>query len=223
MDVEQARFNMIKQQVRPWDVLDQDVLDSLMVVKRELFVPPAYRELAFADLEIPLNIDGLETGEFMLPPRVEARLLQALDVQPHESVIEVGAGSGYMAALLAHRARHVTTLELNEELAAFARANLTAAGVSRVDVVRRNGAELIDDTNTLTDVLVLSGTVEILPEALINRLNPGGRLIAIVGVEPVLTAELVTMSPTRQVLRKKLFETSAKPLVGFPRRERFTF
>ncbi|MGH1357268.1 MAG: protein-L-isoaspartate O-methyltransferase family protein [Burkholderiaceae bacterium] len=223
MDFELARFNMIEQQVRPWDVLDQDVLDSLLVVKRELFVPPAYRELAFSDLEVPLNLDGLVTGEAMFPPRVEARLMQALDVQPHESVIEVGAGSGYMAALLAHRARHVTSFELNEELAAFARSNLTAAGVTNVDIVHRNGAELISDTQVLTDVIVLSGGVEVLPAELINRLNPGGRLVAIVGKSPVMTAQLVSLSADRQPISKTLFETMARSLVGFPVQDRFTF
>lgn len=223
MDFEQARFNMIEQQVRPWDVLDQHVLDSLMVVKRELFVPPVYHALAFSDLEIPLNVNGIETGEVMFSPKVEARIMQALDIQSHETVIEVGAGSGYMAALFANRARHVTTLELNEDLAVFAQANLSAAGLNRVQVVRRNGAELIDDTETLTDVLVLSGGVEILPDALVNRLNPGGRLLAIVGVEPIMAAELITLSDTRQVSRTRLFETMARPLAGFPRQDRFKF
>lgn len=223
MDVELARFNMIEQQVRPWDVLDQQVLDSLLVVKRELFVPPAYRELAFSDLEVPLTLGELSTGESMFHPRVEARLMQALDVQPHESVIEVGAGSGYMAALLARRARQVTSFELNEDLAAFARANLSAAGVSNVEIVRRNGAELITDAQTLADVIILSGGIEVLPEELINRLNPGGRLITIVGSAPVMSAELVTLSAERQPIRTKLFETMAKLLVGFPTRDRFKF
>jgi protein-L-isoaspartate(D-aspartate) O-methyltransferase len=108
MNIEQARFNMIEQQIRPWDVLDQDVLNLLSVVKRENFVPSAYRDIAFADLEVPLP-----AGEHMLFPRVEARILQELAVKKHETVLEIGAGSGYMAALLAHRARHVLTLDIN--------------------------------------------------------------------------------------------------------------
>ncbi len=223
MDFELARFNMIEQQVRPWDVLDQNVLDSLMVVKREFFVPPAFRELAFSDLEVPLNLDGLVTGEAMFAPRVEARLMQAINVQAHESVIEVGAGSGYMAALLAHRARQVTTIELNQELAAFAQSNLAAAGVTNVDVLHRNGAELITDTDTLADIIVLSGSVEVLPDELINRLNPGGRLVAIVGKAPVMSAQLVTLSATRQPSTTRLFETMTRSLVGFPVQDRFTF
>lgn len=223
MDIERARFNMIEQQVRPWDVLDQDVLDLLMAVRRENYVPTAYRGLAFSDLDIPLNLDGLETGETMFSPKVEARLLQALDVQHHESVIEVGAGSGFMAALLAHRARSVTSLELNPELAGFARSNLAANGVRNVNVVQRNGAELIDDASVLVDVIILSGSVPLLPDALVNRLNPGGRLVAIIGSAPVMSAELVTLSAERRVSRVKLFETLARPLVGFPVPDRFSF
>lgn len=223
MDVELARFNMIEQQVRPWDVLDQDVLDSLLVVKRELFVPPAYQSLAFSDLEVPLNVDGLETGEVMFPPRVEARIVQALDVQPHENVVEVGAGSGYMAALLARKARRVTTLESNEALASFATDNLSKNSIGNVDVVHRDGAEIVQDASVLTDVIVLSGGVELLPDELINRLNPGGRLVAFVGVAPVMSAVLVTLSPDRQPTRTTLFETMAAPLRGFPTRDKFSF
>jgi len=223
MDVELARFNMIEQQVRPWDVLDQEVLDSLLVVKRELFVPPEYEALAFSDLEIPLNLNGHVTGEVMFPPRVEARILQALDVQAHETVLEVGAGSGYMAALLGHKGRRVITMDSNAELAAFASSNLSKAGIGNVEVVHRDGAEIIQDASLLSDVIVLSGAVDLLPDELINRLNPGGRLLAIVGEAPVMSAELVTLSHDRQPSRSKLFETMAKRLLGFPVRDKFSF
>jgi len=139
MDIEKSRFNMIEQQIRPWDVLDTDVLDLLSVVKREHYVPEAYRALAFVDMEIPLA-----GGQNMLAPRVEARVLQELAVRKHEDVLEVGAGSGYMAALLAHRGRQVTTLDIVPELVSFARDNLSRNSVTNVDVVeaaaRRAGA-----------------------------------------------------------------------------------
>src|SRR5437764_1273192 len=123
MNIEQARFNMIEQQIRPWDVLDQEVLNLLMVVKREAFVPAAYKRLAFMDTEIPLPC-----GENMLAPKLEARILQETAVKKHEHVLEIGAGSGYMAALLAHKARHVTTVDIEPELKAFAEKNLTDYG-----------------------------------------------------------------------------------------------
>ena len=136
MNIEQARFNMIEQQIRPWNVLDQDVLDLLVVVKREDFVPPAYKALAFVDSEIPLP-----GGEAMFTPKIEARLLQEVQVKKHENVLEIGAGSGYMAALLAHKARHVTSIEIKPELKELAQANLTRAGVSNVTVELGDGSQ----------------------------------------------------------------------------------
>ena len=119
MDFEKARFNMVEQQVRPWDVLDQSVLDLLFVVKREDFVPPEYRALAFSDMEIPLRVDGVDTGEAMWSPKLEARILQELALKPHENVLEIGTGSGYFAALLAHKAQHVVSVEIDPRLQAF--------------------------------------------------------------------------------------------------------
>lgn len=223
MDIEQARFNMIEQQIRTWEVLDQDVLDALTVVRRERFVPSAYRAMAFADMQIPLRIDGIVTNERMFEPKVEARLLQALRVRRHESVIEVGAGSGYMAALLALHARRVQTLELRPELANFARANLEANGVLNCEVRERDGAELILDETVSADVILLSGAVAVLPQQLLARLNPGGRLAAIVGEAPVMSAVLVTLSSDRQPITTRLFETLVRPLAGFPVPERFHF
>ena len=132
MDFEQARFNMIEQQVRPWDVLDQSVLDLLFVVKREDFVPPEYRALAFSDMEIPLRIDGVDTGECMWSPKLEARILQEIAIKRHDLVLEIGTGSGYMAALLAHKARQVISVEIDPRLQVFGAANLARAGVHNV-------------------------------------------------------------------------------------------
>ena len=136
MNIEQARFNMIEQQIRPWEVLDPTVLDLLFVVKREDFVPEAYRALAFADMEIPIG-----QGQAMLAPKIEARLLQELGVRKTDKILEIGSGSGYMAALLAARGEHVVTVEINPELADGARRNLERAGVTNVAVETGDGAQ----------------------------------------------------------------------------------
>src|SRR5262249_36237204 len=151
MNIEQARFNMIEQQIRPWDVLDAEVLELLLVVKRENFVPAAHKALAFADIEIPLG-----GGEAMFMPKIEARLLQDAAPKKHESVLETGPGSGYMAAMLAHRARHVTTVEISPELKAQAEKNLADAGITNVTVEQGNGAQGWDK-GAPYDVIVVSG------------------------------------------------------------------
>jgi protein-L-isoaspartate(D-aspartate) O-methyltransferase len=222
MDFERARFNMVEQQIRPWDVLDQEVLDLLFAVRREDFVPPAYRAMAFTDMEIPLVVDGRKTGESMFSPKVEARLLQDLAVRRHEHVLEVGTGSGYMAALLARRARHVVTCEIDAGLAAFGRANLERAGVRNVAVEHRDGSTLPEGGEPF-DVIVLSGAVAFVPDAFRRRLSLGGRLCAIVGEEPVMEACVVTRTSEDAFSSVNLFETSAKPLAGFPARSRFRF
>ncbi|NLD69914.1 MAG: protein-L-isoaspartate O-methyltransferase [Limnobacter sp.] len=221
MDIERARFNMVEQQIRPWDVLDQDVLDLLFVVRREEYVPPAYRSLAFTDMEIPLTVDGVATGEVMLSPKVEARMLQSADVRRHESVLEIGAGSGYMAALLGHRARRVVSCELRPELAAFASANLARGGVANVTVHQGNGLEFADSASW--DLIVLSGSVPFVPELLLQRLNVGGRLVGIVGELPVMVAQVITRVDDRQFSVQNVFDTVAPPLHGFPQREKFRF
>ena len=205
MNIEKARFNMIEQQIRPWDVLDQDVLDLLVVVKREQFVPQAYKDLAFFDTEIPLP-----GGETMLAPRVEARLLQEAKVKKHETVLEIGAGSGYMAALLAHRARHVTTVEILHELKELAAKNLADYGVTNVDVVEGDGAH--GWGSETYDVIVISGSLPVLPEAFLKQLKIGGRLLAVIGDEPVMSAQCITRVSDSVFETVKLFETCIKPL-----------
>lgn len=221
MDFERARYNMVEQQIRPWNVLDQEVLDLLFVVRREDFVPPAYRALAFTDLEIPLVVNGEKTGEFMLEPRVEARLLQSLAIRKHEHVLEIGAGSGYMAALLAHRARHVTTCEIHPGLASFARANLQRAGVRNAVVEQRDGAQPVAGGNI--EVILLSGSVPFVPEALLRRLTVGGRLAAITGDAPAMAAQLITRTGPDSFSAETLFETEAPRLHGFPEKDGFRF
>ena len=221
MNIEQARFNMIEQQIRPWDVLNLGVLELLAVVKREDFVPTALRALAFVDTEVPLP-----GGQCMLAPKVEARLLQELAVHKHERVLEIGAGSGYMAALLAHKARHVTSLEIDPDLASFAAANLKRAGVMNASVVTADGAaglagDLVKEGPF--DVIVFSGSVAEVPETLLSQLKVGGRLTAIVGAEPMMRAILITRSDDRGFERTVLFDTVAQRLRGFAEPTRFRF
>ena len=216
MDIEQARFNMIEQQIRPWNVLDAGILDLLGAVRREDFVPPAYRALAFVDTEIPLPC-----GQNMLAPRVEARLLQELAVRKDEWVLEVGAGSGFMAALLGHRAAAVQTLEIHDELVAMARANLQRAGAGNVTVEQADGTRYAKRAEF--DVIVLSGSVAEVPQDLLQRLKPGGRLAAIVGFEPVMRAQIVTRATENDFVTRDLFDTVAMRLENFDEPLRFRF
>jgi protein-L-isoaspartate(D-aspartate) O-methyltransferase len=224
MKTELARFNMIEQQIRPWDVLDAQVLALLAAVRREDFVPTAHKALAFVDTQVPL-LPGQPHGPAMLEPKVEARLLQALQVQRHESVLEVGAGSGFMAALLGHRAQKVTSLECRPELAAAARQNLARAGLSNVRVVDCSAA---DGSRGLPaeapfDAIVLSGSVADVPPALLQQLKPGGRLVAVVGAEPVMRARLYTRTGEAAWAQTDLFDTVAPRLEGFAEPTRFSF
>jgi len=217
MNIERARFNMIEQQIRPWDVLDTKVLELLAVMRREDFVPAAHRALAFVDTEIPLP-----AGQVMLAPRVEARLLQELDVHKHERVLEIGAGSGYMAALLAHRAQHVTTMEIEPDLAKLATDNLRRSGVVNATVVLGDGSQGLADEGPF-DAILLSGSVAEVPTALLSQLKVGGRLAAIVGMEPVMRAVVLTRDGDQGISRRVLFDTVAPRLRGFDEPTRFRF
>lgn len=217
MHPNQARFNMIEQQIRPWNVLDLQVLELLDNVHRDEFVPAAHKSLAFADLEIPLP-----AGQCMLAPRLEARLLQDLAVQSHETVLEIGAGSGFMAALLAHRARQVLTLEIVPELAAFARSNLSKAGLTNVTVREGDGSKLAAAEGNF-DVILLSGSVGQIPQDLLQRLNVGGRLAAIVGDDPVMQCTIVTRTSATDFRTSATWETVVQRLQGFAEPERFQF
>lgn len=221
MNFEQARFNMIEQQIRPWEVLDPQVLNLLSVVRREDFVPPAHRALAFVDMEIPLQ-GGAAPGAVMLAPRVEARMLQDLAVQPHEKVLEVGTGSGYMAALLAHRAQRVVSLEIDPDLARFARENLQRAGVHTVDVRVGDGASGAQVDGPF-DVIVLSGSVAEVPQSLLSQLKVGGRLGAIVGSEPMMRATVVTRVSESAWRTEQPWDTIAPRLRNFGEPTRFQF
>jgi protein-L-isoaspartate(D-aspartate) O-methyltransferase len=222
MNVEQARTNMIEQQIRPWDVLDQSVLDLLYAVRREEFVPPQLRALAFVDTELPLRIDGVDTGEVMLAPKVEARLLQELGIQAHETVLEVGTGSGYMAALAAHRARLVLSVEIDRRLAAFGAGNLERAGIRNVQVELGDGA-LGWSERAPYDVIIMSGSLPLIPDALLAQLKVGGRMAAIVGDAPAMTAQIVTRISEGGYDTLSLFETCLKPLRNAWRPDPFRF
>lgn len=225
MNLEQARFNMIEQQIRPWDVLDAHVLHLLSVVKREDFVPPAHKALAFVDMEIPLlghSEEALRLGHCMLAPRVEARMLQDLAVQKHEKVLEIGAGSGYMSALLAHRAQRVISLEIQPELVQMARTNLQHAGIHNAEVRQADGAKGAPVEGPF-DVILLSGSVAEVPHKLLDQLKVGGRLMAIVGNNPIMQATLVTRTGEADYRTTQAWDTVAPRLQNFPEPSRFSF
>jgi len=217
MNIEQARFNMIEQQIRTWDVLDQDVLDLLMIVRREEFVPAPYKNLAFVDTEIPLP-----GGENMFTPKLEARLLQEVGVKKHESVLEIGTGSGYMAALLAYKSRHVTSIEIAPQLKTLAEKNLLDYGISNVTVELGNGAQGWADGAPF-DVIVISGSVPVLPDVFLQQLKVGGRLAAIIGDAPVMSAHIITRVSETAYDTIKLFETVVTPLKAAVTPSHFTF
>jgi protein-L-isoaspartate(D-aspartate) O-methyltransferase len=225
MNLEQARFNMIEQQIRPWNVLDAHVLHLLAVIKREDFVPAAHKALAFVDMEIPLQgsfEDAVRLGQCMLAPRVEARMLQDLAVQKHEKVLEIGTGSGYMAALLAHRAQRVISLEIDPALAKLARANLQKNGVHNAEVRQADGAKGVPVEGPF-DVILLSGSVAEVPHALLSNLKVGGRLGAIVGEEPTMLATIVTRISETAYTTTQAWDTVAPRLQNFPEPSRFSF
>jgi protein-L-isoaspartate(D-aspartate) O-methyltransferase len=217
MNFDQARANMVEQQIRPWEVLDQAVLDLLYAVPREDFVPGAYRALAFADMEIPIG-----EGEKMMAPKIEARIVQELAPRKHERVLEVGTGSGYLTALLAHRAGHVHSVEIRPALAAFGRENLARHGADNVTLEVGDAARGWP-TRAPYDVIVLTGSTPVLPRALLDQLAPGGRLLAVVGEPPVMVARLVTCTAPGAFRTVELFDTLLKPLVNAEQPPRFRF
>lgn len=217
MNIEQARFNMIEQQIRPWDVLDPQVLDLLFVVKREDFAPAAYRNLAFADMEIPIC-----SGQTMLAPKIEAKMLQELGIKKTDKILEIGTGSGYMAALLAAHADRVWTIELRPELAEVARANLKRQGIENVVVETGNGAGGWP-AHAPYDIIVVSASVPGIPAELLAQLKVGGRLFAIVGTGPAMTARLVTRTGEEAYSDVGLFETATAALAEMPAWTRFVF
>lgn len=225
IDFERARFNMIEQQIRPWDVLDPAVLELLAKVRREDFVPRVHQALAFTDMMIPLAGEAeaaLRRGWCMLEPKVEARLLQDVAPQAGDKVLEVGTGSGYMAALLGSRAQRVISLEIEPELASLARDNLQRAGIRNVEVREADGSRGLAAEGPF-DVIVLSGSVAEVPPALLAQLKVGGRLAAIVGQEPVMRATIIRRTGEASYETRQPWDTVAPRLVNFPEPSRFQF
>jgi protein-L-isoaspartate(D-aspartate) O-methyltransferase len=217
MDFERARFNMVEQQIRPWEVLDTRVLDLLHRVKREDFVPPEHKALAFADLEIPIGL-----GEVMLAPKLEARILQEVAVTPQDRILEVGTGSGYMTALLASQGAHVFSVDIVDAFVHIARERLAQQGIGNVTVEAGDAARGWDRHGPY-DVIVLTGSEPVLAESFQQSLAAGGRLFAVVGEAPVMEAQLITHVGADAYQAVSLFETCIPPLHHAPKRARFSF
>lgn len=215
MNVEQARFNMVEQQIRTWEVLDQQVLDLMAQVPREDFVPAAYRNLAFADTSIPLD-----HGQCMMVPRVEARMLQALQIEPRDRILEVGTGSGFVTALLARLGGHVTSIEIFDSLLRSAQTKLDAHGVENIDLYSGDASRGWDRAAPY-DAIAVTGSMPTLEESFQNNLAIGGRLFLVVGQEPAMEALLITRTGDNQWATESLFETVLPPLVGVRQPERF--
>ena len=223
LNIENARSKMIEQQIRPWNVLDPNVLDLLTRVQREAFIPKSHRHLAFVDMEVPLP-----EHQVMLAPKVEARLLQELNLTPTDKALEIGTGSGFMAALIARLAASVLTVEKAPALAEFAQTNLNNANITNVEIVQANG--LIENprwAHVGFDAIAISGAVEKIPDHLIGLLNPGGRLVAITGQAPVMQTVLIERvgdAPVNQGVRSTvLFETLTRLLDDAPKISHFKF
>jgi len=223
MDLEQARTNMVEQQIRTWEVLDQDVLDLLYVVPREDFVASKQRALAFSDMQLPIDVDAKAgANQRMWEPKLEARVLQELEVHKTDRVLEVGTGSGYLTALLAHRAAHVFSVEINPALAAFGRRNLERHGTTNVTLEVGDAARGWPG-HAPYQVIVLTGSTPVLPRAFYEQLDVGGRLFAVVGELPVMTARLVSCTGPGAFHTVDLFETVVAPLINAERPPRFRF
>ena len=216
MDMEQARFNMIEQQIRPWEVLDPEVLGLLAAVKREVFVPEALKALAFADLELPIG-----NGQTMLPPKIEARILQEVGVRNTDIVLEVGTGSGHMAALLAAKAEYVYSVEIDPVLAETARRNLRRAGVTNVSVETGDASQGWSGHSPY-DLIVISGSLPELPDVFLQQLKLGGRLTAFIGEAPVMEAQLIIRTDDKAFNTINFFETVVAPLTT-RKRQNFVF
>jgi protein-L-isoaspartate(D-aspartate) O-methyltransferase len=214
--MEQARFNMVEQQIRPWDVLDTEVLDLLKKIKREQFVPIDQRALAFMDLDIPLGF-----GAKMWQPKLEARALQALKLKNGDRVLEVGTGSGYLTALLSNLATHVTSVEIVAELSAQAERNLAAYHIDNVTLAVGDAANGWGSAQY--DAIVLTGSVPLQPTALMRNLKVGGRLFAVIGDAPAMQACLITRKGDDQFESVTLFEISVEALRNAPQPRRFVF
>lgn len=211
-DVEKKRLNMIEGQIRPWKVSDHRVLDALRCVKREFFVPDAMRTFAFSDLGLPLKTSGIDTHEKMLTPKLEARLIQELQLGPADSALEIGTGSGYQAALLGWLVNQVLSVEIHSQLSLLARENIRANRISNVIVKNGDGSEGWGSAQY--DAILITGSVPVLPRKFKHQLKLGGRMVAVIGQHPVMTACRVTRHLGSRFQTDMLFETCVQPLKG---------
>lgn len=216
INIEQARFNMIEQQIRPWEVLDQRVLDVMTRTPREDFAPSRYRNLAFADVAIPLG-----HGQVMMRPNVEGRLLQALNPQPADTILEVGTGSGYLTACLAGLGGRVVSVDIVPEFTAAAEDKLNAHGVDNVTLYSGDAAQGWGDYRY--DVIAITGSLPVLPERWRQQLVIGGRLFVIIGQDPIMEALLITRLGEQEWTEESLFETQLPPLLNVEKPSRFEF
>ncbi len=224
MTNEQARFNMVEQQIRPWDVLNQDVLALLFTVKRENFVPVAYRSMAFMDTEVPLDENG--EGQCMMSPKLEARILQEIAPQSHERVLEIGTGSGYLTALLAKSTERVASIEYFQTLATSAAAKLASAGIGNVEITVGDAAAspaAFVPSQQKFEVIVFTGSLPELPTAYLPYLTIGGRLFAVIGDAPAMKGTIITKTAEAAYHTSQLFETVVPPLIHAPQPSRFQF
>ncbi len=217
MNIEKARFNMVQQQIRPWSIPDDSILNLLATIPREDFVPDEYRNLAFSDSETPIGF-----GQVMMNPKIEARLLQALNIKPHESVLEIGTGSGYLTALLASLARHVITVEIIPELKEQAQAKFKTHGIVNVSCECGDASEGWSQSGPY-DVIVVTGSIPAMQHNFRESLNTGGRLFVIVGDAPVMSAQLIRCIGKNQWTQESLFETELAPLKNVAQPDRFLF
>lgn len=217
MDFEQARFNMIEQQIRTWEVLDQQVLDLLGQVHREEFVPAAYRKLALADVNIPLA-----HNQITMTPKVEARLLQALNLTVDDKVLEIGTGCGYLTALLATRAKQVTSVDIFSDFTESAASRLAQHGIHNVNLQTGDAINGWPAEGPYTAIAV-TGSLPVANSKLEEQLAVGGRMFVIIGQSPVMSALLVTRTGAGQWTREPLFETDLPALIGAETPEKFRF
>ena len=215
--MEVAKINMVEQQIRPWNVLDETVLEIMQEAPREKFVPSQFRQLAYADTNIPIG-----DNQVMMQPKLEARMLQALAPKHHELALEIGTGTGFTAALLAQLAKHVQTVELRENFATSARKTLSDNQVMNVEVVQGDGAQGWE-TDFEPSCIWISGSLPELPEAYQEILSVGGRLAAVIGTEPVMSAILVERISKTSWQTFSLFETHLPALDNIPQKNSFVF
>jgi len=217
MNMAQARHNMIEQQIRPWDVLDQRVLELIDSLPREEFVPPTYLKLAYADINIPLD-----HGQVMMAPKVEARMLQALNIKDTDTILEVGTGSGYVTALLARSGKHVNSVDIYPDVTAAAGRKLAEFGIDNLTL---ETGDAVDgwDRHGPYNVIAITGSLPSLPASFRQNLKIGGRLFVITGQAPVMEARLITRTAEQGWIEQALFETVLPPLVNAPQPQRFVF